>query len=395
MSSMGPAFRLLPIFALFSANASAQIAPNYARPAPVAVASANTGQAFSDWRRLRQGGNLSFAQYAYFLNSNTDWPAEASMRRAAEKVMRPGENAATVLGFYRTQKPTSGNGHMRHSEALQASGRGAEAVASVKEAWASPDLSSTDYANAFARFGAYLTPQDHNRRVDALLFDKNPQSAAALVPYTSADRRAAFAARIAMQARYPNAETQYRAASHQLGADAGLLMDRLRYLRDGGNDHLARSLAAQPHNFAHRPADVERWYEMLLILANGAAADRQWTTAYNIARQLDDALPPGTNLTRQSLGVRDDYTSLAWLAGRAALDRLNRPANAMALFDRYSRGGKSLQVLTKGQYWAARAALAARQPAQANVYLQTAAGYPELFYGQLALERLGRPVPQP
>ena len=134
---------------------------------------------------------------------------------------------------------------------------------------------------------------------------------------------------------------------------------------------------------------------MLLLLANGAAADRQWGNAYNIARQLDDVLPPGTDLTKQPLGVRDDYTSLAWLAGRTALDRLNRPANAMAMFDRYSRGGKSLQVLTKGQYWAARAALAARQPAQANAYLQTAAGFPELFYGQLALERLGRAVPAP
>ena len=178
-----------------------------------------------------------------------------------------------------------------------------------------------------------------------------------------------------MQARYADAETRFRAASHRLGADAGLLMDRLRYLRDGGNEQMARALAAQPHNFTHRPADAERWLEMLLILANGAAADRQWSNRLQHrppARRR--ACRPAPILSKQPLGVRDDYTSLAWLAGRTALDRLNRPANAMAMFDRYSRGGKSLQVLTKGQYWAARAALAARQPAQANAYLTTAAG---------------------
>ncbi len=393
MSSMGLAARFLPVILLCAAPASAQLAPTYLSPSP--LAGPDISRSFGDWRVLRQGGNFSFAQYANFLNYNPGWPAETTMRRAAERAMRPSEYPATVLAFYRSEKPKSGNGHMRYAEALQATGRGAEAIAAFKEAWASPSLGSADAANLLARFGAYLTPQDHNRRVDALLFDKNPQSAAPLVAYTTPDRQAAFGARVAMQARYPDAETRFRAASHRMSADAGLLMDRLRYLRDGGNEQLARSLAAQPHNFVHKPADTERWLEMLLILAQGAAADRQWSSAYNISRQIDDALPPGTNLATQPLGVRDDYTSLAWLAGRAALDRLNNPAGATAMFDRYSRGGKSLQVLTKGQYWAGRASLAARQPAQANAYLNTAAGYPELFYGQLALERLGRAVPAP
>ncbi len=397
MSSMPSAIRFLPFFLLLSANASAQISPVYPRAplTPSPLAGVDISRSFSDWRWLRHGGNYSFAQYANFLNYNPGWPAETSMRRSAERAMRPGENPITVLAFFRTEKPRSGNGHMRFAEALQASGRGAEAIGAFKEAWAAPDLGSADAANLLGRYGAYLTPVDHDRRVDALLFAKNPQSAGTLVAYTSPARRAAFGARVAMQALYPDAEMRFRAASHRLSADAGLLMDRLRYLREGGNDQLARALAAQPHNFTHKPAEVERWYEMLLALAKGAAADRQFNQAYNIARQVDDALPAGTNLANQPLGVRDDYTSLAWLAGRTALDRLNNPSGATAMFDRYSRGGKSLQVLTKGQYWAGRAALAARQPAQANAYFYTATAYPELFYGQLALERLGRAVPAP
>jgi soluble lytic murein transglycosylase len=198
-----------------------------------------------------------------------------------------------------------------------------------------------------------------------------------------------------MQARYPDAETRFHAARHRVSADAGLLMDRLRYLRDGGNEHSARVLAAQRHNFTERPADPERWYEMLLILANGAAEARQWQLAYNIAHQLDDALPQGTVMADQPYGVRDNYTSLAWLAGRVALDRLGNSANGVAMFHRYAQGGKSLQVTSKGYYWAGRASLAAGRPAEASSYFQRAAAYPELFYGQLALERLGRAVPAP
>jgi soluble lytic murein transglycosylase len=173
------------------------------------------------------------------------------------------------------------------------------------------------------------------------------------------------------------------------------MMDRARYLRDNGWGMAARDLAARPHNFTYRPADPERFYDMLLLLANDAVQDRQWKTAYNIASQLDDVLPPGATVDDQSLGVRDNYTSLAFLAGNVALDRLGQPANAMAMYDRYSQAGRSLQVLTKGAYWAGRAALSAGRIQEANSYFQRAAAYPELFYGQLALERLGRSVTPP
>jgi soluble lytic murein transglycosylase len=97
----------------------------------------------------------------------------------------------------------------------------------------------------------------------------------------------------------------------------------------------------------------------------------------------------------QPYDVRDKYTSLMWLGGTAAWSGLNRPNDAIIMFDRYSRGGKSLQVLSKGLYWAGKAALSARRSADATSYFQRAAAYPELFYGQLALEQLGRAVPAP
>jgi len=397
MSSMGRAAFILPILLACSASASAQIPSTVLTDIASAAAAVgdNVNSSIGEWRRLRQGGNLSFANYAHFLNYNDGWPGETAMRTAAEKAMQPGENASLVFGFYRLDKPKSGNGWARYSDALAASGRTAEALDAAKKAWASDDLSTVDEASILARYGASLTPQDHNARVDALLFGKDPTDAARLLAWTSTDRRSAFAARIAMQQRAADAETFFRAASHRIGADAGLLMDRLRYLHDGGNDNLARQLAAQKHQFTERPADPERWYEMLLILANGAADDRQWHYAYNIARQLDDAFAPGTAIADQSYGVRDDYTSLAWLAGRVALARIGNPANAIAMFYRYANGGKSLQVASKGFYWAGRAALAAGRPADASAYFQRAALNPDQFYGQLALERLGRSVPAP
>jgi soluble lytic murein transglycosylase len=317
------------------------------------------------------------------------------MRAWAEKAMQPGENPSTVIAFFTGEKPNTGNGWARLAESYAAMGRAAEALDAARQAWAQPDLSAADEQNIWSRFGSRFTQDDQDRRADALLFAKKPDDAARFLRTVNPQRQASFAARIALQEDSSDAESRYQAVMGSVTTDAGLLMDRARYLRAHNYDQAARDLAARAHNFTYRPADPERFYDMLLLLANDAAQDRQWSTAYRIASQLDDALPPGTRVSDQPIGIRDDYTSLAWLAGSIALDRMNRPADAIAMFDRYAHGGKSLQVQTKGTYWAGRAALAAGQFQTANSYFQQAAAYPELFYGQLALERLGRSVQPP
>ena len=399
MSSMRRIAFLFPL--VIGSAALAQLAqprPAASTTSPVAAAAAVTdiNYALGDWRRLRSSEGYRFADYARFLVSNPGWPEEAKLRRWAEKAMVPGENPLQVLSFFKSDLPKTGKGHARLAEAYAATGRATEAAVAAREAWASADLPADDEGRIGSRFWSSLTSADHDRRVDALLFAKKPADAQRALAYAGPARRAAFSARIAMQTSAPNADALYRAVEAQVPTDAGLLMDRLRFLKDTyGNVSGARWLAARPHNFTYGPADTERFYEMLMILARAAWADRNFAQAYDIARQVDDALPGGADVTLQPYGVRDEYTSLTWTAGEAAMSGLNRYANAIPQFVKYSKGGRSLQVTSKGLYWAGRAALYAGRAAEANGYFQRAAAYPELFYGQLALERLGRAVPAP
>lgn len=394
MSSM---WRVLPFLSLLAGTVSASA--QYPTPAPYTPAPAysaySVSSAIGDWRRLRQSSGYSFADYARFLIANPGWPEEDKLRRWAENAMRPGENGATVLAFFAKEPPTTGRGFARLADAYATSGRMGEALAAARGAWSEPGLSTDDEQAIWSRFGSSFSSEDQDRRVDALLFAKKPDDAARSYSLTTPARRAAFAARIAMQRESADAESLYQPVMGQVTTDAGLMMDRARYLRARNYPQAARDLAARQHDFTYRPADAERFFDMLLLLANDAAQDRQWETAYNIARHLSDALPPGTDISQQPIGIRDDYTSLTWLAGSIALDRLNRPSSAVWMYDAYARGGHSLQVQTKGYYWAGRASLAAGQLQQANAYFQRAAAYPELFYGQLALERLGRSVAAP
>jgi len=394
MSSMWRLAALVPVLLAIAPSSSAQYVAPASYPAVTAYAP-SVAYSLDQWRRLRQSSGYGFADYASFLIANPDWPDASKMRRWAEKAMRPGENATTVISFFAREKPTTGNGWARLADAYAANGRAADALGAAREAWASSDLPSIDEQAIYARYGGSFSRADNDRRVDSLLFDKRPDTASRFLAMTSPERQAAFAARIAMQQSTPDAGARYQAVMGSVTSDAGLFMDRARYLRDHNYDRAAIDIGARPHQFLYKPADPERFYDMLLMLAGDAADARDWQSAYNITRGIDDALPTGAVIADQPLGVRDNYTNLAWFGGRIALQRMRQPASARVMFDRYASAGRSLQVQTKGDYWAGRASLGEGKFRSASAYFQRAAAYPDLFYGQLALERLGRSVPPP
>jgi soluble lytic murein transglycosylase len=396
MSSMRSVGIFSSLFLSSMAAASMQQAPVALAPQANSQAAVyDINYALSDWRRLRASQGYSFADYARFVNANPGWPGESGIRRSAEKAMRPGENANTVLSFFRSAEPQSGNGWARLAEANLTLGRSAEALAAAKGAWVSSDLSQYDEQLIFSRFGSQLTAADHDKRVDALLFGKKYSDAYRMMAWSSPARRASFQARIAMQSRMGDAEQRYQAVIGQVTSDAGLMMDRARYLRDSGYEQAARDLFAREHSFTYKPADPERFLDMMAMLSKAAAGDRQWQTAYNIGRQIDDVFAPGADISLKSYAIRDNYTTVIWTAATVALERMNRARDSIGLFDRYAGAGRSLQVKTKGWYWAGRAASQSDDPLRARAYFERASATPELFYGQLALERLGRIVPAP
>ncbi|HEX6376037.1 MAG TPA: lytic transglycosylase domain-containing protein, partial [Allosphingosinicella sp.] len=273
--------------------------------------------------------------------------------------------------------------------------RTAEALAAARGAWQSGDLGQYDEQLIFSRFGSQLTAADHDRRIDALLFDKRASDAHRMLPWSTPGRRGAHSARIAMQAKQPDAEARYQAVIGQVTTDAGLMMDRARYLRDRGYEQAARDLFARSHNFTHKPADPDRFLDMMVLLSKAAAGSRQWDTAYRIASQVDDLFPAGADISLKSYDIRDKYTTLTWTAGTVVLERMNRARDAIRMFDKYAGAGRSLQVKTKGWYWAGRASAQSGDHLRARSYFERASATPELFYGQLALERLGRRVTSP
>jgi soluble lytic murein transglycosylase len=348
------------------------------------------------WNSLRQSDNLPFPSYASFLISHKGWPGEAAMRRTAERQIDPASvPPGEVLRYFAVHPPLTASGHAHHALALLASGDAERARAEAREAWLSGVMAQAVESRLLGAFSTAFSQADHDSRMDALLDNGDRVSAARTLGMASFARRPLYEARIALQTRAADAASRLTALGGAGAGDPGLLMDRSNWLRSTGQPQAARELLAAPLSLTRYPRDAEKFLETMLTMARSAAADRQHMLAFRIASQAQAAFAPGTDISEGSIGERDDFTSLAWLAGTTALQRLGRPADAERMFEAYAHGGRSLQVLTKGRYWAGRAAQAAGRTIEANAHYEVAAAYPELFYAQLALERLHRPVPAP
>ncbi len=368
----------------------------YRAPAPAAaVAYDPIVPVLADWKRLQQSDSYPFGDYARFLLAHPGFPGETSRRAAAETILADGgQDAALTLRYFTRFPPITSSGQLRLAEALATSGRPVEAQEAARAAWRKGALRTADESRLFSRFAAALRPEDHDVRMDRLLWQGAVTAAQRQFGFVSPARRPTFDARLSY--RGGGADATVRGEQPGVDrADPGYIADRAAWLRTTGQSAAARAYLAQPRRLSGTPGNAERWLEVLLTNARAAQADGQYTLAYQIASQIDDAFPAGTVIADGAYGERDDYTSLAWLAGTTALQNLNRPTDAVGMFARYASGSRTPTVRSKGYYWAGRAAEAAGDRATADRWYAQAADLSDLFYGQLASERIGRALRAP
>jgi soluble lytic murein transglycosylase len=350
--------------------------------------------ALQRWKTLSSASGYSFGEYASFLMSYPDWPNSEEMRRNAEQAINPlSWSPNQVVAYFDKLPPLTNAGRARYAMALDATGDKARAEAQAREAWRGGVLTDDDEARLVRIAGGKFSATDHDARVDRLLWSSATTAASRWIAYTSPTRRQAFYAALATRTKSPDAALRVQEAGSSANAEASLIAARVDVLRTSGNSFAARELLANRANLVTPAPVLKDWYKLLLDHAQAAANDGQHDVAYRIASRIDDAAPPGLVMLDQDLTTRDRYTSLAWLAGLTALERLGRPRDAVTMFNRYAAAAKSPQTRSKGLHWAGKAAAAAGDSAGASGYYNQAAAYYDTFFGQLSLEQLRRPLP--
>lgn len=344
---------------------------------------------------LSAPGNFSFNDYASFLMLYPDWPNTDDMRQKAEQAINPLTYSPNQLvAYFDRLPPVTNEGRAKFALALDSVGDKARAQAQAREAWRGGALSDEDEGRVFRIASGTLTSADHDARVDRLLWSGSTRSAERWVAFTSPQRRPAFVAALATRMKTPDAALKVQEAGALANTEASLLAARADAMRAAGDGFAVRELLANRGNLVAPVPVPKDWYQLLLTHARAAEIDGQYDAAYRIASRVDDAVPAGLVMADQDLPTRDRYTSLTWLAGSVAMDRLGRPRDAVNMFERYAIAAKTPQTRSRGFYWAGKAAAKAGDPSSATRYYEQAAAYYESFFGQLSLEQLRRALPQ-
>ncbi len=390
MSSMGrkTVFTLALMAGSALAFPSIAAAQDSGRNSMVAQQPSRMDQAVEQWEYLTGQDNLPFGSYAGFLTTYPDFPKRELLQRRAEKALdSEAVSPQSLVAFFDRHPPITNSARARYALALASLNR-PEAFETARRAWRGGSMGGPNELYMQGLFGSRFAPEDHDARMDALLWQGDREAASRQLVRVSPAYRATAQARLGiLQGSTPD---QLGLAVPQ-GAlsDAGYVYNLARHYRDSGQLPQAINLLSTRANFTAPAFDGTEFVSEALRVAKGAGASQ----AVAIASKVDDLFAPGTDVSDGSFTLRDKYTDLMWLGGTQALWSLGDGARAAPLFYRYGTGAKTPLTRSKGFYWAGRAAARAGDRAEAQRYWNMAAEYPGWYYGQLALSELGRPVP--
>jgi soluble lytic murein transglycosylase len=329
------------------------------------------------------GGDGSFADIAAFIDGHRDWPLQKTLERRAEAALAT-ESDATAAAWFKQHPPISGPGKVRAAEILLDSAQNADGIEALRAAWISGDFSADDEKKLLARYGSLLRPQDHEARLERLLWDREDAAARRMLPLVPPDYGKLAEARLAVAADAKNAGSLAARLPTQFRTDPGLAYDEAVWWHNKGRfDYAAALLLAHPDN----PVRPALWWKERLLVARHLMAHGDPATAAQLVRQA---------------GACRDLTACdaEFLSGFIALHFDHDPAVAFADFAGILGHVTNPYAMTRAAYWAGRAADAEGRSQQAAVWFAIGSENMATFYGQLAAHKLGKdapphPMPEP
>ena len=333
------------------------------------------------WFEYRNGDyDASAEDIESFRLANPEWPGQDELRERAEIALFLGDaSPERVRAFFSNSTPLTGAGKAALASVLMKENDEAAARELVVSAWRDYQLNLPVEKKILARFGSMLTEEDHQARIDKLLFPDSKITAdvalrtSKLLP---AAEQKKVAARIAVVKRGANAGKLLDALpASATNGDIGLLYNRIQWLRRKDRDQEAwKALLAAPQE-PDQLIDLEGWWSERRINCRLALNAGQPRIAYEIAAEHGPI-------------SGDAYVEAEFLAGWIALRFLGEPETAQNHLLALRAAAKGSKNLALAEYWLGRTALALGDNGSAVVHFHAAAKYPQYFYGQLGRQAL-------
>lgn len=332
--------------------------------------------ALIEWKRAQDEAiTLTLDEAEDLVVRFSDWPRLDDIFENIERALAQNSDHIEVLDWFTRYPATTGLGKLRHGEALLAKAFVTEGTNSIRTGWIEANLSQSETRTLYGKYQSSLRAEDHEARLDRLLWARQWPAARAMYPYVSDGWRALAEARSALSHRRGNVDGMIRRVPEELQDHPGLMFERTRWRRRAGLHDGARDLLLQMDEF-----NVPDW-----------VARRVWIERRFQARETLDANEPEIAYrlaARHGAVGGSAFADGEFMSGWIALRYLDRPARARDHFIEMWNGVSFPISRSRAAYWAGRAFLVLDEPANAQRWFELAARYHRTFYGQLAMLQL-------
>lgn len=325
--------------------------------------------------------HADFEKTASFLSRNANWPAREKTRARAEaELYKKPPSTERVLRHFGAFPAETGLGKIAHARALKAAGKTSASADMARAAWRDHNFASSTEKRILKEFKSVLTGGDHRVRLVRLLYERKTSAAERTARRISADHLKMARAASALLKRKKGALSKYKAVPQRLRSQLVMQYALARYHRRKGQMSKARAIALEVPGEPSKLSHPKPW----------------WIERRTLVRETMKGKDRGSNKAAYALAKAHGFTEDThfvqgeFMAGWIALQFLKQPKVAITHFVHIlERDRKPLNV-SQANYWLGRAHTALGDRDQAMGYFEAAAKLPTTFYGQLALDALGR-----
>ncbi len=315
-----------------------------------------------------------------FVLANPDWPATKPLTRMAQAILaRKTTPIDAVARHYNRFSPISPQGEVAYARLALARGDKATATEFIRKAWSNPKLAAHLEKQIANDFKHLLSTSDHKARMWALVMAQETNAAIRAARFVSkAHARAARTAQ-ALIRRKKTGPAHYKKLPAKFRNHPPMIYAYARWLRRKGKHTAAFNMlkrAPASHKAQINPA---QWFVEKRLAARhlaGPKYKKYWPGIYKM-------------MAAHGYSSGKQFIEGEFLAGWYALRKLSNPRKAAVHFKRMTEAATTRTDGSRGWYWLGRARAAKGENARAEVAYRMAAASPTLFYGQLALGKLG------
>lgn len=337
-----------------------------------------TARKLVEWALLDTSAEqLSFGEVAAAQASFAGWPRNDSRQAAAERLLdRSYAGPDAAIDLFQRNAPTTVQGAIALADALDQRGRGDEARRLIRDWWRTKSFDDVSQTRILSRWGATLTQDDHDARLNMLLLGPHGPATRAMISLASPDRQAVANAVMALRTAYsPDAIVANLSPSQAM--DPAVVLERVRILRSQSRQSEGFALlSALPGAPSSTDAQNTLWSERRNYFLD-ALQRREWRAAYDAMN--GHGFPSG-----------ERKVDAEFFAGWVALTKLNDPERATRHFETLRQSSSTPITQGRALYWLGRAAEARGETPAAIQYYQAGSRHIQTFYGQLAAEKAGQ-----